>query len=623
MRKLGIIVLALSLALLSACSKPADTGTTTPTTKAPETTSPTASLTLKGDVDSSKTLTTLVNIEPPPAFHGNPTDDVAGLNWSVQPFLFDALADYSPLPEKTFKPVALASYKAEGNKLTLVLKDGLKWSDGSALTMDDVETGLYIASRAGTLWQVMDKMERTDAKTITITFVNDSPLNLPLVLNSYIMTPKAKYGQFADEYKAYVQKYRIFDDKAKRYKFDPAGDQTLKDLNTKLNAYKPDPLKDVLYSGPYVLTGVTSSEAIFEVNKNYRTPPAVTKIRGLRSAGAEVFSTAVLQNQYTVENGGLSPELTKQVEGKFKDTLRTIYVPEFSQIGYMFNTTKPPFNIPEVRKAFAYMMDRETLIKLAEPGSFISDTHASGLLPSMAPAFTSQGFMDKLTDYKYDPKKAEELLTKIGWKKVNGKWANEKGEVVKFELATIGSWPSLMYPGEAYAAMLKDAGFDIEFKPMEFAAFVAYLKAGSHQIAGYFLPGMSGYQHPWEVFNNSFNGSYATYMGLAALPSGTDRVVKDPVDSKEYNVTQMLSQLYAATDKTQVVSLTEQFATLNNHLVNFVPLIEKTTPFRIYDTKLSLAEGTIGKPQNSFYYYGNLNNILLKMLRDNKLFFVK
>lgn len=621
MKKLGMTLLAASMVLMTACSST--------TTKQPENSNaPVASkagksLQLTGDVDSSKTLTTLLNIEPPPAFHGNPFDDVAGLNWSVQPFLFEALTDYSPLPTKEFKASGLESWKLDGNKLTLVLKKGLKWSDGSPLTMDDVMTGFYIAASKGTLWQIAHKVEKTDENTIVIEFVNNSELNLNVVLNSYIMTPKKTYGKFADDLKAYVEKYRVFDKTTNRYKFDAAGQDTITAINKALGDYKPDPLKDVLFSGPYTLTAVTSSEALFTANPNYRVKPKIEKIRGLRSAGGESFSTAVLQNQYTVENGGLSPEMTKQVEQKFQDTLRTIYVPEFSQMGFMFNVQKYPFDNAQVRKAFSMMVDRETLVKVAEPGSFVSDTHSTGLLPSLINNFTSKGFADKLVDYKYDQAKAEKVLTDLGWKKVNGKWANEKGEVVKIEVSTIGSWPSLMFPSEAYSTMLKEAGFEVEFKPMEFAAFVKYMNEGQHQIANYFTPGMAGYQHSWEVFNQYFNGAYATRMNLPKLDPGKDRIMKAPTSGKEYNVTQLLSKLYETTSKDETIKITEDLATLTNDLVNFIPLIEKTAPFRIYDPKLSVADGTIGKPQNSFYYYGNLNNILSKMIRDGKLYFVK
>jgi|GEM_PF-5232335 len=55
------------------------------------------------------------------------------------------------------------------------------------------------------------------------------------------------------------------------------------------------------------------------------------------------------QGQSTAENGGLSPQMTAEVEEKFKDTLRTVYAPEFSRIGYLLNTAKYPLNIREVR----------------------------------------------------------------------------------------------------------------------------------------------------------------------------------------------------------------------------------------------------------------------------------
>lgn len=623
MKKLAAALLTAAMLLATACARNQDTtppgggGTQTPPAQAP------ASLKLSGDVDTTKTLTTFVNTQPPPAFHGNPFDDVAGLNWSVQPFLFEPLTDYSALPEKEYRPAALESFKMEGKTLTMVLRDGLKWSDGSPLTVDDVLTSLYMQAAKGTLWQVAESVEKVDERTLVVEFVNESPLNLNLILPTYIMTPAATYGDFAAELRDYVEQYRVWDEATGRYKFDAAGQDVINDINTRLGNYKPDPLKDVLFSGPYVLTGVTSAEMIFEANPHYYMEVKIPKIRALRSAGGESFATAVLEEAFTVENGGLSPEMTQQVENKFKDKLRTIFIPEFSQIGYLFNYQKYPFNIPEVRKAFAYMMDRETLIKLAEPGSFVSDTHATGMLPSLIPAYSSQAFLDSLTDYSYNPAKAEELLTSIGWKKVNGKWANENGEVVRIELVTIGSWPSLMFPSEAYATMLKEAGFEVEFKPMEFAAMIDYMNKGEHQIASYFVPSMSTYAHPWEVYNQAYLGAYAGRMNLPQLEPGEDRILKAPSTGKEYNVTQLLARLYEATDPDEVRSITEDLMTLTNDLVPFIPLIEKTAPLRIYDPKLSAAEGELGKPQSDFFWYGNLNNMLTKQLRAGELYFVK
>ena len=634
MKKLTAALLVIGLLLVTACSSNSGgqqqsesqgTNTTTQQTETTSSSTPTKPTTLKltGEVDTTKTLTTFANIEPPPAFHGNPYDDVAGLNWSVQPLLFVPLADYAPLPEREFRPAGLESFDLNGRTLTMKLRKDLKWSDGSAVTVDDVMTMFYIAALKGTVWQIADSIEKVDDSTIKIEFVNESPLNLNLVLPSYIMTPQRTYGKYADQLKEYIEKYRRFDETTGRYTFDPAGDDMRTQIQTELSNYKPDALTEVLFSGPYVLTGVTSAEALFEKNPYYYMDVPVPKIRALRSAGSESFTTAVLEGAFTIENGGLSPDMTKQVEEKFKDTLRTIYVPEFSQIGYLFNLQKYPFTIPEVRKAFAYLLDRETLITLAEPGSFISDPHASGMLPSLIPAYTNDGFVDTLTDYSYDPAKAEELLTSIGWKKVGGKWANENGEVVHIELTTVGSWPSLMYPSEAYATMLQEFGFDIEFKPMEFAALVDYMNKAEHQLMCYFLPGMSTYAHPWEVYNQTYIGTYSTRMNMPKLETGQERIITAPTSGKEYNISHILADLYETTDEAKIKELTQQLMTVTNDYVPYVPLIEKTAPFRIYDTKLSVADGEIGQSQNSFYWYGGLNEIIAKQLRGGQLYFVK
>ena len=58
---------------------------------------------IEGEVDKTKTLTTLIDCDATPAFNGNPFDETAGINWSLQPFMYDYLAFYSPMPERTFK----------------------------------------------------------------------------------------------------------------------------------------------------------------------------------------------------------------------------------------------------------------------------------------------------------------------------------------------------------------------------------------------------------------------------------------------------------------------------------------------------------------------------------------
>ncbi|WP_250455842.1 hypothetical protein [Clostridium tertium] len=88
-------------------------------------------------------LSTMISFAPAPAGHGNPSVN-GGPDWSMEPIIYDYLCDYSSQPEKTFKPSLLESYDFKDKVLTLKLKKDLKWSDGSAITADDLISNLFI-----------------------------------------------------------------------------------------------------------------------------------------------------------------------------------------------------------------------------------------------------------------------------------------------------------------------------------------------------------------------------------------------------------------------------------------------------------------------------------------------
>ena len=570
-------------------------------------------------VVSDKVLTTLINVQAPPAFNGNPYD-AAGLDWSVQPLMFDYLADFSPFPETTFEKRLLEDYTLENKVLTMKLKEGLKWSDGTPLTANDVMTNYYVNVGKSAIWQYAESIEKLDDLTVLIKFITESPLLLNIAFALPIMSPTSVYGEWADQYKGIAENYREYREATNTYAYTEEGTTKMTEINNSLLEYKPEP-KDVITSGPYVISNVTTAEVMFVKNEHYYQDVKVEKVRGLRPGSSEAFATSVLEQQYTIENGGLSIDMASQVDKRYQDTMRKLYIPELSQIGFSFNTAKYPVSIPEVRKAIALATDRETLIKIAEPGSFLSDTHNSGLMPSLIENYTNAGFVDTLTDYAYNQDEATTLLESIGWTRNSaGKWTNEKGEVVTIEIATINSWPSLMLTSEAMSTMLSEFGFEVDFKPMEGGTIWSYLSSEDAMIGSTFLGGAGTYAHPWEAFNNILN---STRIGLPALEKGQDRIITAPTSGKEYNVTQMLTALFQASDEAEIKSLTEEFMTLLNDLSLFMPVIEKSAPLRIYDTTLSIAEGTANEIQQSYYYYGNMNQMVAKMLKSGEIFFVE
>ncbi|GKX29737.1 hypothetical protein SH1V18_22170 [Vallitalea longa] len=569
--------------------------------------------------DDEKVLTTLINADPPPAFNGNPFD-VAGLNWSIQPLMFDYLCFFSPYEEQKFTTSLLENYSFEDKVLTMKLKDNLKWSDGSPLTADDILTNFYMYVGRSTVWKYAEKIEKVDDLTVKIEYVSESPLVLNITFVQPIMTPAKVYKEWADQYKEIAETGRVLNEKTNTYAYTEEANKKLGEINNSVLEFKPDP-EDVICSGPYVIDGGTTSEILFKANEHFRKDLLVKKVRGLRPGEMTAFATALLEEQYTMENGGLSPDMSAQIDKKFADSMRKVFVPELAQIGYSFNVNKYPLDIPEVRKAICTAVDHKTLVSIAEPGSFLGDTKNTGLLPSLHDSYTKEGFTDTLTDYSYNPQKAEEYLTSIGWEKVNGKWANEKGEVVKITLATINSWPSFMLTGEAMATMLTEFGFDIDFKPMEFGVWNDHTKGDDKMISCMFLAGAATYAHPWESYNDYYITSVRT--GWKPLEAGEDRIVTAPTSNKEYNVSEMLNELFNETNGDRINEITQELMTLTNDVCAYMSLIEKAAPLRVHDNNLSLAETSNDKMQKNYYYYGNINNMYAKMINDDEVYFVK
>ena len=576
---------------------------------------------LTGTVDDSKTLTTLINSDASPAFNGNPFDSTAGADWSIQPFLFDYLAFFSPYPTRTFKTSLLESYTYKDKVCTMKLKPNLKWSDGSALDADDVITNYYCNVGRSTIWKYIKTIEKVNSLTIKITYCIDSDLLLNLTFSDPIVTPNEIYGKWADQYRIIAEKGREYDNDNNIYNYTEDASNQMTKINQSLLSYKPKP-NEIVSSGPYVITQWNTSEILFAINPQYRKKPLITKVRGLRPGDSQSFSTAILANEYTIENGGLNVDMSNQIDKRFAKTMRKIFIPEFSQIGFSFNINKYPLNIPEVRKAICMMVDRNALVKVAEPGTVAGDSYNTGLLPSLQKTYADKDFLQTLTNYDYNPTKAAELLKSVGWQQQNGKWVDKTGKSPTISLSTVSTWPTFMMSSEAMSSMLKDQGFDIDFKPQEFGVWNEFTKNDKEKmICCTFIASAATYVHPWESFNEYFITN--TRAGFGKLNPYEKRIITLPSTGEKVNVSQLIDKLYVAKDKAMTKQLTEQLMKISNEECAFLSMGEKTAPMRIYDPKLSLADAKLNEVQKSYYYFGNLNNILVKLLQDNLLYFVK
>jgi peptide/nickel transport system substrate-binding protein len=563
------------------------------------------------------TLTTMMTFTPAPAGHGNPAVN-GGPDWSMEPIMYDYLCGYSSQPQKTFKPSLLDSYEFKDKVLTLKLKQGLKWSDGSPLNADDLLCNLYMDMTVNKIAYYAESVTKLDDVTVQIKYNTDAALILDYMLKSPIRYAKKVYGKWSDVFQDAFTKNRETKSDG-NYKFTKEGDDKVAAATVEFDNYLPD-IKQALCSGPYMPITVTSSEMIFERNPSYRTKMKIEKIKGIRPTSTESQAVAVMNKEYDAEGMGLSLDMAQKVAENNKDTIRQMLIPEYSELGFCFNINKAPTDDVKVRKAIAYIIDKAQIAPVSEPGMRIGDQYAVGLPPSIRDKYFDKDFLNTLDDYTVNLDKAKELLKDAGWKEKGGKWVDANGESPEIKIAGVGEFPAYVVMGEAATNMLKDFGLNASFTPKEAAAYNDYATSGDAAMVIDGFGSTTGTQHPFEAYDSL--SWYGKRMNIKSPDKG-EQVYKDPVTGEDFKYTEKLLQLFRTTNDSEVTEKAKDFAKFFNDSMYFVPITEKFYIYRIHNNKLSMSPAKTGEELSDFYWSGTTSALLGKMLRENQVYYIK
>jgi peptide/nickel transport system substrate-binding protein len=164
-------------------------------------------------------------------------------------------------------------------------------------------------------------------------------------------------------------------------------------------------------------------------------------------------------------------------------------------LGYMaFNTRDPILKDVRVRRAIAYAIDRQLLIRYlwrdqARP--------ANSVLPP-----SSWAWNDNVQKYSYDPDRARQILDEAGYKPVNGIRFH-----ITFKTSTEES-PRLI--AAAFQQQLREVGIALDIRTYEFATFLADVTKGAFQL--YTLRWSGGNNDP-DMFEYVFDSDHAPPKG--------------------------------------------------------------------------------------------------------------
>ena len=306
-----------------------------------------------------------------------------GVNMKV----FEALMTFDI---KTGKPIPAAAtgqpkVSADGKTYTYTVRDGLKYSDGKALTANDFKYGWqrlcdpatagqyaftgYIVAGCGE-WNGMDPKKDDPAKLAAAkaTFLNSIKVTGNDI--SFTLTDQAPY----------------FNSIAALWVGVPARE----DMVTK-GAEKWTEPATYIGNGPFILSEWKHNEKmVFTRNPNFRTPTKLAKwTQVMINEGAVAFA-AYRNNELDVY--GIAAEDLRTIDADADLKAQRVDGPGSCTFYIGFNTKKDPFTDKNVRVAFAKSFDRDAyindVIKIGKPAlSFITPG-----IPGNDPGDTFQKF---------------------------------------------------------------------------------------------------------------------------------------------------------------------------------------------------------------------------------------
>jgi peptide/nickel transport system substrate-binding protein len=275
------------------------------------------------------------------------------------------------------------------------LKAGLQWSDGAALTADD---SLYSFEVAQALYPAAlpDLVGRTAAYHV-----------LDELTIEWVGVPGYQDGLYAPKFFSPLPRHAW-------------GILATQDLPTLDTAYRTP-----LGWGPYVIDEWVAGDHItLHKNERYwRTAEGLPRFDNLvyrfMADGDEALQALLAGECDFIDQTVLLEEQSQRLSDlQSAGKIQALFKPgtAWELISFGINSLEDGrlnyFALKEVRQAFAFCIDRQTLVNsLSQEGFGVADLY----VPSSHPLYNPDA-----TRYDYDPQRAGELLASVGWLDVDG-----------------------------------------------------------------------------------------------------------------------------------------------------------------------------------------------------------
>jgi peptide/nickel transport system substrate-binding protein len=374
-----------------------------------------------------------------------------GYKLNIEGLFYEPLLMFNALKANTAYPWLATDFawNADGTQISFTLRDGVKFSDGSALTADDVAYTFQVMKdtpAANRLGIPVESATADGANKVTVKFTAAQFQNIYNIAGQTFIVKKAAYSASGDASKFADPK--------------PVG------------------------TGPYTLAKFTAQGLQLKARTDYwGGKPAVPEVDV-----PSYTSNDVALQQLSAGKIDYAGNFVSQIQQSFvsKDPAHNKYwFPTINTVSLVFNvksTTVPALADAAVRKAVSAAINRTTVANQAEQGYEPPATSSSGLLLPNFASLLPAAYKD---DLKGTPDQAtvDKLMTGAGYAKGgDGIWA-KGGKKVSFSIEDPTAYTDYYQASQIMSADLKKAGFDVKPNGVDANKWYADLAAGTFDTA--------------------------------------------------------------------------------------------------------------------------------------------
>lgn len=185
----------------------------------------------------------------------------------------------------------------------------------------------------------------------------------------------------------------------------------------------------------------------------------------------------------------------------------------------MFNTQKPPFSNVKVRQAIGWALNRQDIMDAAALGK--GEPLNGGPIPSFHWAALDQPCFNP------DPAKAKKLLAESG---------HPKG--LEMTISTSSTFPWMVSSVLAIQDQLKSVGVNVKIETVEWGVLLAKMQKGEFQVA---MSGFSGNEDPDDYFSRSFLTTSPHNYGRFS-DAGIDQLIKEGSQTFDHSTRKAIYQ---------------------------------------------------------------------------------